>query len=336
MPARNVADPHRRALLAGFSLWLASAPRAAGGVAPPGPAAATAATAATSAIATTATTTATAATPATRPIPSTGERLPVVGLGSWITFNVGRDRIARDACADVMRAFFEAGGRLIDSSPMYGSSQAVIGDGLARLGPAAPAFAADKVWISPGARGPGQIEASHRLWNVPRFDLLQVHNLLAWEEHLPTLLAMKAAGWLRYVGITTSEGRRHREIEEVMRSQPIDFVQLSYNLLDREAEQRLLPLARERGIAVIANRPFRQGELLHSLQRHPLPPWAAEIGCDGWAQFALKFVVSHPAVTCAIPATSSVAHVKQNMGAASGRMPDAAMRQRMAAHVEAL
>jgi diketogulonate reductase-like aldo/keto reductase len=274
--------------------------------------------------------------PATRPIPSTGEPLPVVGLGSWITFNVGNDRVARDACTEVMRAFFEAGGRMIDSSPMYGSSQAVIGEGLARIGGAARVFAADKVWIGAGARGPGQIEESRRLWKVPRFDLLQVHNLLAWEEHLPALLAMKAAGRLRYVGITTSEGRRHREIESIMRSQPIDFVQVSYNLLDREAEERILPLARERGIAVIVNRPFREGALLRGLQRHPLPPWVAEIGCDGWAQFALKFIVSHPAVTCAIPATSSVAHVRQNMGAALGRQPDAAMRRRMAAYVEAL
>jgi diketogulonate reductase-like aldo/keto reductase len=272
----------------------------------------------------------------THAIPSTGEALPVVGLGSWITFNVGRDAVARDACAEVMRAFFDAGGRMIDSSPMYGSSQAVIGHGLARIGPAAPAFSADKVWISSGARGPAQIELSRSLWNVPRFDLLQVHNLLDWEAHLPTLLAMKAAGKLRYVGITTSEGRRHREIEAIMASQPIDFVQVSYNLLDREVEQRILPLARERRIAVIANRPFREGALLRDLQRHPLPPWAAELGCDGWAQLALKFVVSHPAVTCAIPATSSVAHVRQNMGAARGVMPDAAMRRRIAAHVDTL
>ncbi len=272
----------------------------------------------------------------TRKIPSSGESLPVLGLGSWITFNVGDDPVARDACSDVMRAFFAAGGRMIDSSPMYGSSQPVIGHGLARLGPAAPVFSADKVWVGSGARGPGQIEASRRHWGVPRFDLLQVHNLLAWEEHLPALLAMKAAGRLRYVGITTSEGRRHRELETLMRTQPIDFVQLTYNLLDREAEQRLLPLAQERGIAVIVNRPFREGALLRDLQRHPLPPWAASIGCDGWAQFALKFIVSHPAVTCAIPATRSVAHVRQNMGAGLGTLPDAAMRRRMADHVQGL
>ncbi len=273
----------------------------------------------------------------TRAIPSSGEALPVVGLGSWITFNVGRDEAARDACAEVMRRFFADGGRLIDSSPMYGSAQAVIGHGLRRLGPqAARVFSADKVWIGSGARGPAQMEESRTLWGVPRFDLLQVHNLLAWREHLPTLLAMKAAGRLRHVGITTSEGRRHREFEQVMREQPLDVVQLSYNLLDREAEQRLLPLARERGIAVLVNRPFRQGALLDALARHPLPAWAAEIGCTSWAQFALKFVVSHPAVTCAIPATSRVDHVAENLAAARGPLPDAAMRRRMAAHVEAL
>ncbi len=273
---------------------------------------------------------------ATRPIPSSGEKLPLVGLGSWITFNVGQDRVARDACAEVMRAFFDAGGRLIDSSPMYGSSQAVIGHGLARIGATPALFAADKVWVSSGASGPGQIEASRQHWGVARFDLLQVHNLLGWEEHLATLFAMKAAGRLRHVGITTSEGRRHREVEAIMRAQPIDFVQVSYNLLDREVEERILPLALERGIKVIANRPFREGALLRALQRHPLPPWAADIDCDGWAQVALKFIVSHAAVSCAIPATSSVAHVRQNMAAATGRMPDAALRRRMAAQVGAL
>jgi diketogulonate reductase-like aldo/keto reductase len=209
---------------------------------------------------------------ATKPIPSTGEALPVVGLGTWITFNVGNDRAARDGCAEVVNAFFDAGGQMIDSSPMYGSSQPVVGYALSRVKPTPKVFAADKVWTSSGPRGPAQIEESRRHWNVARFDLLQVHNLLSWEEHLPILLAMKAAGKLRYVGITTSEGRRHREIEDVMRRHPLDFVQVTYNLRDREVEQRILPLARERGIAVIANRPFREGALLRELQRHRLPP----------------------------------------------------------------
>src|SRR5215203_1344363 len=170
--------------------------------------------------------------PILRPIPSSREALPIIGLGSWITFNVGNDRVARDGCTEVMRNFFAAGGKLIDSSPMYGSAQQVIGYGLAKLGQSGrppPVFAADKVWISSGPRGAEQAETSRKYWNVQRFDLLQVHNLLAWQEHLPMLFAMKADGRLRYVGITTSEGRRHREVEQIMASQPLDFVQITYN-----------------------------------------------------------------------------------------------------------
>ena len=258
----------------------------------------------------------------------------MVGLGSWITFNVGNDPPARANCAEVMRNFFAAGGRMIDSSPMYGSSQGVIGEGLQKLGSPRQLFSAEKVWTS--SNGAAQIEASRQFWRVPRFDLLQVHNLVAWQEQLALLQSMKAAGRVRYVGITTSEGRRHREIEQIMRGHRIDFVQLTYNPLDREAEQRLLPLARERGIAVLANRPFQEGALLRQLQRQPLPAWAAEIDCVGWPQLVLKFIVSHPAVTCAIPATSQVAHVRQNMAAATGRMPDESMRQRIALHIEKL
>jgi len=271
-----------------------------------------------------------------RPIPSTGEMLPVVGLGTWITFNVGDDPVARDSCAEVMRAFFADGGRMIDSSPMYGSSQPVIGHGLRRLGHPAQLFSAEKVWIGSGARGRAQLDASRRHWGVARFDLVQIHNLLAWEEHLPILFEMKAAGAIRYVGITTSEGRRHRDFEEVMRRHPLDFVQLSYNVLDREAEERLLPLARERRIAVIVNRPFREGALLRQLERHPLPSWASEVGARSWAQVVLKFIVAHPAVTCVIPATTSVAHVRENLAAARGLLPDEALRRRMIADIARL
>jgi diketogulonate reductase-like aldo/keto reductase len=273
------------------------------------------------------------ASPITKPIPSTGEKLPVVGLGSWITFNVGNDAKLKDECAAVMGAFFAAGGRMIDSSPMYGSSQPTLGYGLKKLGYPQALFSAEKVWISNAAAGPGQIEQSRSLWGVKRFDLLQVHNLLSWEQHLQTLLAMKADGKLRYVGITTSEGRRHRDVERIMASQPIDFVQVSYNVLDREVEARILPLARERGIAVIVNRPFREGYLLRQIERHPLPKWVAETGAANWAQFVLKFIVSHPAVTCAIPATTRVDHVRENMAAATGTLPDEALRRRMADHV---
>jgi diketogulonate reductase-like aldo/keto reductase len=270
----------------------------------------------------------------TRPIPSTGEALPVVGLGSWITFNVGADPVARDACAEVIRNFVEAGGRMLDSSPMYGSAQDVIGYGLRKHALAGRIFAADKVWISAGSRGREQIEQSRRYWQVARFDLVQVHNLLNWQEHLPTLFAMKGAGQIRYVGITTSEGRRHRDVEQVMRDHPLDFVQITYNPLDREVEARILPLARDRGIAVIVNRPFREGALLRALSGRPLPAWAAEIECATWAQLVLKFIAAHPAVTCAIPATTSAAHVRENMQAASGRLPDADLRRRIIAAVE--
>jgi diketogulonate reductase-like aldo/keto reductase len=272
----------------------------------------------------------------TKPIPSSGERLPVIGLGTWITFNVGDDPELRAECTAVMQAFFAAGGRMIDSSPMYGSSQAVIGHGLAQLGKPSSLFSADKVWISSGSRGPEQIEESRAQWGVRRFDLLQVHNLLAWEEHLPMLLAMKKEGRVPYVGITTSEGRRHQDVEKIMASQPIDFVQVTYNVVDREVEARILPLAMERGIAVIANRPFQQGALIRRLGRHPLPSWAGETGATNWAQFVLKFIVSHPALTCAIPATSKVAHARENMAAATGSLPDAATRRRMVAYVESL
>lgn len=272
----------------------------------------------------------------TKPIPSTGERLPVVGLGSWITFNVGNDPVLLDDRAAVMAAFFEAGGRMIDSSPMYGSSQPTIGYGLQKLGFPKALFSAEKVWVSNPRKGPRQIETSRSYWGVSRFDLMQVHNLVSWQAHLETLFAMKAEKKVRYVGITTSHGRRHGEFEKVMASQPIDFVQVSYNVLDRQVEDRILPLARERGMAVIINRPFRRGHLIKQVERYPLPDWAAELGAGNWAQFLLKFIVSHSAVTCAIPATTRVDHVRENMAAATGTMPDEALRRRMAAYMRQL
>jgi len=273
---------------------------------------------------------------ARRPIPSTGETIPVIGLGSWITFNVGNDPIARDACAAVMDHFFSAGGRMIDSSPMYGSSQEVIGYGLKKMGRTKRVFSADKVWTIFGQDGARQVETSRSHWNIPRFDLMQVHNLVDWENQLPMLFDKKAAGEIRYVGITTSESRRHDFFEKIMRSQPLDFVQFSYNIRNRQAEERLLPLALDRGIAVIANRPFQQSALIDWISRYPLPPWAADIECANWAQVLLKFIVSHPAVTCAIPATTRVDHVLENMGAARGQMPDSAMRRKMVETVEQL
>ncbi len=272
----------------------------------------------------------------TRLLTASGGPLPPIGMGTWITFNVGEDPQALDVRTEVLRAFFAAGGGIIDSSPMYGSSEAVLGKTLARLDYPPGLFAATKVWTASGADGPGEVASSQRLWGVERFDLLQVHNLLAWRAHLETLKGMKAEGRLRYIGVTTSHGRRHQELEGILTSEPIDAVQLTYNIVDREAERRLLPLAQERGIAVIANRPFRRGELIERAQRHPLPGWAADIGCTGWPQVLLKFIVSQPAVTCAIPATAQVAHMQENMGACLGPLPDAAMRRRMAADFAAL
>lgn len=269
-------------------------------------------------------------------IPASGERIPVIGMGSWGTFDVRKDQDLRDHRVGVLRTFFDMGGGMIDSSPMYGSSEEVIGYCLARLGEKQTLFSATKVWTWRQSSGVSQMEESRQLWGVGRFDLMQIHNLRGWDGHLETLQADKAAGRIRYVGITTSHGRRHDDFEDIMATQPIDFVQLTYNILDRRAEQRLLPLAAERGLAVIANRPFRRGDLFRYVDPHPLPEWASEFDCTNWAQFLLKFIVSHPAVTCAIPATSRVDHMQENMGASYGRLPDRKTRERMIRYVESL
>jgi len=270
----------------------------------------------------------------TKPIPSSRERLPVIGLGSSRTFNVGNDPLGLDNVAEVMRHFFNAGGKLIDSSPMYGSSQTAIGYGLKKLAKTKAVFSADKVWTWDHDESPVQMEQSRQYWQVDSFDLMQVHNLVAWQQRLQTLARMKQQGQIRYVGITTSHARRHEELEQIMKTEPLDFVQFSYNILDREVEARLLPLAAKRGIAVIINRPFQRGELIDALKDKPLPDWANTIDCKSWPQFLLKFVVSHPAVTCAIPATTQVAHLQENMAAGFAPMPDAAMRARMIDYVE--
>lgn len=271
-----------------------------------------------------------------RRIPSTGAEIPVVGLGTWMTFNVGSDPALLQQSADVMEAFFAEGGGMIDSSPMYGSAQQTIGRGLSRIGRREPLFSADKVWTSSVEDGPAQMEMTRSHWTVPRFDLMQVHNLRAVEGHLETLFAMKDSGALAHVGVTTSHGRRHAELEDVMKRHPLDFVQLTYNVLDREAEDRLLPLARERGIGVIVNRPFRRGALIERFRSEPLPSWAAEIGASTWAQILLKYVISHPDVTVAIPATTRPAHVRENKQAARGPLPDEAFRQMMAADISTI
>lgn len=277
-----------------------------------------------------------ATAPVTRTIPSTGEAIPVIGMGTWLTFDVGDDDALRAQRTEVMRAFFNDGGRLIDSSPMYRTSQPMIGYGLERLGQPQGLFSAEKVWTSDASQGAAQVGRSRRFWGVPRFDLVQIHNFVAWEEHLPVLFEMKAAGDIRYVGITTAWERDHDLMEQIMRAHPIDFVQLTYNPVDHDAERRLLPLAAERGIAVSVNRPFQQGVLTQRLARETLPDWAGEVGAQSWAQFILKYVVSHPAVTVVIPATTRVDHVRENVAAGSGVFPDAAMRERMANHIRSL
>ena len=270
----------------------------------------------------------------TKKIPSSGEALPVIGMGTWRTFNVGGDPVLRDGCTAVLQAFFDAGGGMLDCSPMYGSAREVIGHALKKTGIPKTLFSGEKIFTEDGSKTREQTKESAALWGVKTFDLMQVHNLVAWELHLATLREMKKEGLVRYIGITTSHGRRHEDMEKVMKAGDLDFIQLTYNISHREVETRLLPLAAEKGIAVIANRPLDGGELMK--KQAPLPEWVAEFDCKTWAEFLLKFVVSHPAVTCAIPATSKLAHLAENMAAGRGRMPDAATRERMIQYVEKL
>lgn len=272
----------------------------------------------------------------TRPIPVTGELLPAIGVGTWITFNVGSAPEARAPLIPVLRTFFDRGGAMIDSSPMYGTSESVIGYLLTQASNGARLFAATKIWTIGQAIGRWQLEQSRQLWGVPRFDLVQIHNMLQWQTHLETLKELKAASKVRYIGITTSHGLRHDEMERALAREPFDFVQFTYNFADRRVEKRLLPLAAERKLAVIINRPFDGGELFSVVRGKPLPGWAREFDCQNWAQFFLKFIISHPSVTCAIPATSKTAHMVENMGALYGRLPDTETRTRMIRHFESL
>jgi diketogulonate reductase-like aldo/keto reductase len=271
-------------------------------------------------------------------IPASGERIPVIGMGTWRTFNVGDDEQLRMDRTRVLEAFFEHGGGMVDCSPMYGSAAAVMGFALEKLGYPDGLFSAEKVWTEDEDKTREQVAEQERLWGIEPFDLMQVHNLVAWEAHLEKLQQMKADGEIRYVGITTSSGRRHDEFERIMENHELDFVQLTYNITHRRVEERLLPLAEEKGIAVIANRPYDAGPLIRDLKsRHSVPDWAVEeFDCRGWADFLLKFLVSHPAVTCAIPATTSVEHLHENMRAGTGPMPTPELRQRMIDHIESL
>lgn len=264
-----------------------------------------------------------------RTIAVSGESIPAIGMGSWLTFDVARGA-EREGRARVLQAFFDGGGTLLDSSPMYGYAEEVLGELIAKTRRPQPAFTATKVWTPTRFLGVRQMESSLRLWGVNRLDLLQIHNMLDWETHLVTLREWKAAGRIRYLGITTSHGRRHADLEAAMKRERFDFVQFTLNLADQDAQARLLPLAADRGAAVIVNRPFDGGDLFGAVKGKALPGWAAEIDCANWAQVFLKYAISHPAVTCAIPATSSAAHMAENIGALRGRLPDAALRKRIA------
>ncbi|UWU26096.1 aldo/keto reductase (plasmid) [Rhizobium sp. CB3060] len=256
----------------------------------------------------------------TRIIPATKEALPVIGIGTYRGFDVTLDAVREERLSNVLDALFSAGGTLIDSSPMYGRAEDVVGSLLTRQPRAAPRFLATKVWTSGREAGVRQIEQSFRLLRTDVIDLVQVHNLQDWQTHLPTLRSLKEAGRIRYIGITHYTRSAYAEVERVLNTTPIDFLQINYSLEEREAENRLLPLADDRGVAVLCNRPFGGGDLLRRLRARPLPVWAVEVGATSWAQLALKFVLDHPAITCAIPGTGKPVSMIDNTGAASGPM----------------
>jgi diketogulonate reductase-like aldo/keto reductase len=268
-----------------------------------------------------------------RPIPSTGETIPAIGLGTWQTFDVGSAASAREPLREVLRRLVGAGGRVVDSSPMYGAAEAVVGELAAEVGVADRLWLATKVWTSGRAAGVAQMEQSFRRLRVKTLDLMQIHNLLDWRVHLATLREWKQAGRIRYLGVTHYTASAFDELERVLRAESLDFVQVNYSVGERDAERRILPLARERGIAVLVNRPFTEGRLFSSVRGRPLPAWAADIGCDSWAQIFLKWILAHPAVTCVIPATRRPEHLADNVKAGVGALPDAAMRERIVAEV---
>jgi len=269
-------------------------------------------------------------TPLTRPIPSSGEQVPVVGLGTWRVFDVGPGNPARTSLEQCVAQFDALGGRMIDSSPMYGRAEAVVGEILTSLGVRERMFVATKVWTEGQKRGIEQMTDSMRKLRVNPIDLIQVHNLVDTTVHLETLRRWKADGLVRYIGVTHYSDRAHGDVARVLRQEALDFVQINYSVAERNAEKSILPIAADRGVAVISNRPLAAGAALGPLRGRPVPEWASELGCTTWPQLLLKFVVSHPSVTCAIPATSSVDHLRDNMQAAVGPMPDASLRERIA------
>ena len=271
-----------------------------------------------------------------RPIPSSGEALPIVGLGTWQVFDAGNDSAARAPLKDVLKHFFAGGGRLLDSSPMYGTSESVVGDLCAELNVCAPLFIATKVWTSGRDEGIRQMETSFRRLRAKTMDLMQVHNLLDVTTHTKTLLDWKAKGRVRYIGITHYTSSAYAEVEKTLKAAPYDFLQINYSLGERESEKRLLPLARERNVAVIANRPFAEGAMFRKVRGKPLPEWAKEIGVQSWAQYFLKWILGNPAVTCVIPGTGNAEHMADNLAAGRGALPDAAQRRRMLEHFDSL
>ena len=272
----------------------------------------------------------------TRPIPSSGEQIPVIGMGTSRTFDIGDDPNKRLQLVQVLQTFFDKGGAVIDSSPMYGSAETVVGDLLTSVSNKEALFAATKVWTYGKQNGIEQMRQSMRRMGVEVMDLMQIHNLRDWKIHLPTLRQWKAEGKIRYIGITTSHGRSHAELEQIMKTEALDFVQFTYSIANRTVEERLLPLAADRGMATLINRPFPRGELFQKVRGKSLPDWSAEFDCRSWGQFFLKFIVSHPAVTCVIPATSKVHHMQDNMAAGYGQLPTKDMRKRMLDTFESL
>ena len=272
----------------------------------------------------------------TRVIPSSGEKLPVIGLGTWRAFDVDLTTDNRRQLEEVLSLFVKLGGRVIDSSPMYGRGEKVIGELTAALGIRDKLFLATKVWTHGKENGIKSMERSMALLRTKRVDLMQVHNLVDVQTHLATLREWKQQGRIRYLGITHHEAGAFPDVEKIMRSEKLDFVQINYSLMEREAEERVLPLAQERGVAVIVNRPFGAGDLFGKVRSKPLPGWATEFDCRSWAQFFLKWIVGHPGVTCAIPATDKPGHLEDNMQGGLGRLPDENMRRRMVELVSSL
>jgi diketogulonate reductase-like aldo/keto reductase len=272
----------------------------------------------------------------TRKIPSTNEELPAIGLGTWQVFDAGNDAAARAPLREVIAGFAKAGGKLIDSSPMYGSAESVAGDLVAELGLREKLFVATKVWTRGREDGIQQMETSFRRLKVKQLDLMQIHNLLDVEIHTKTINDMKATGRIRYTGISHYTSSAYAEVERWLKREKYDFLQINYSLAERDADKKILEICSSQNVAVIANRPFAEGAMFKRVRGKPLPPWAAEIGVASWAQYFLKWIVGHPAVTCAIPGTGKPAHIADNVAAGFGALPDAAMRKRMAAYYDAL